>query len=93
MPGFGTGQELSVKLNLQMIADEMDELLWDYSAYLPGEQPSLSGCLLYCGQKDLEMDTLYLIPEGEETGFPADKYCYATTGSLRGAAPHIRNIH
>ena len=33
MPGFGTGQELSVKLNLQMIADEMDELLWDYSAY------------------------------------------------------------
>lgn len=92
MPNFGTGQELSVKLNLQMIADAMDELCWDYSAYLPGERPSLSGCLLYCGQKDLKTDTLYLIPEGEEAGFPTDRYCYATTGNLRGSAPHIRNV-
>ena len=92
MAAIGAGQELSVKLNLQMIADAMDELWWEYASHLPGETPSLSGCLLYCGQTTLQSDTLYLIPDGSEEGFPADCYCYATTGSLRGEAPHIRNV-
>ena len=46
MAAIGAGQELSVKLNLQMIADAMDERWWEYASHLSGETPSLSGCLL-----------------------------------------------
>lgn len=82
----------TIRLNIQMIADTMEELWWEYIPHRPDEQPSLAGCQVYWGQKDLRRDTLYLIPDGGEEGFPADKFCYVTTGSLEGTAPHLRRV-
>lgn len=85
---FGKG----IRLNLQMIADPMDEMMWDYTIYRGWEAPTLRGCLLYYGQPQLRKDMLYLIQDGMEQGFPADSICYITSGSLQGKAPHIRSL-
>lgn len=82
----------AILLNLQMILDPMDDRAWKYTAHLPEHTPCFRGCLLYCGQRDLQKDTLYLIPEGQEQDFPADRYSFVTTGSLAGAAPHLRDV-
>lgn len=79
-------------LNLQMILDPMDELLWEYTSSNPGDTPTLRGCLVYCGQTELSADILYLFPQEWGKDFPADRYSYITTGFLEGDAPHIRNV-
>lgn len=79
-------------LNLQMIADPMDELLWDYTAHSSGETPCFRGCQIYCGQPTLSQSTLYLLPQGAEDTFPVDVFSYITTTDLSGKAPHIRNV-
>ena len=79
-------------LNLQMFLDPMDELLWEYTSYMPGDTPTLRGCLLYCGQSELSPDIVYLLPPEWSAGFSSDRYAYITTGSLEGRAPHIRNV-
>lgn len=80
------------RLNLQMIADFLEERKWDFVIYRPNELPALAKCLLYYGQQELKQDVLYVIPEGMETDFPADRFSYITTTALRGEAPHIRNV-
>lgn len=80
-------------LNLQMLADPMEELLWEFSGHLLGQMPHLQGCMLYCGQHPLAEDMVYLVPEDRCGDFPADAYPYITTGDLEGRAPHIRNIN
>ena len=80
-------------LNIQMIVDDMDDLFWEYEVNNPDEMPALRGCLLYSGQKELCKDILYVLPQDRAAGFPADTYCYATTASLRGSAPHIRCVN
>ena len=80
-------------LNLQMIIDEMDDLFWEYEVHLPGEKPSLRGCLLYSGQTDLCRDILYLLPPWQYTDFPINSYCYAAVSPLHGKAPHICSIN
>lgn len=79
-------------LNIQMIIDGMDDLFWEYEVHKPAEQPSLRGCLLYSGQRNLQRDILYVIPECTVTDFPIDTYCYATTAAFQGKAPHIRRV-
>ena len=79
-------------LNLQMLADPMEDLLWDFSGHLFDQKPSLQGCMLYCGQPSLAKDTVYIVPENYCAVFPADSYAYITPGNLKGDAPHIRNI-
>lgn len=79
-------------LNLQMLLDPMDELLWDYIANRPGETPRYRSCQVYCGQASLSADVIYLFSEEWGDGFPADQYAYITTGTLAGKAPHVRNV-
>lgn len=81
-----------IRLNLQMIADPMDEMVWEFTMHRGREMPTLRGCLLYFGQTQLRKDMLYLIQDGMEQGFPADSCCYVTTGGLKGEAPHIRGL-
>lgn len=83
----------SIRLNIQMIADTMEELWWEFSVHRPGEQPQLAACQIYYGQKELRQDRLYLIPEGGEAGFPADEFSYVTTGPLDGRAPHLCRVN
>lgn len=82
----------SFRLNLQMVTDYLDERDWPYTVHRSGEKYDFVRCQLYYGQSSLSTDTLYIFPEGEESDFPADRFSYITTGSLRGNAPHIRNV-
>ena len=82
----------SFRLNLQMIMDAVEAQGWECTVYHPGEVPVLTKCLLYHGQRPLQRDTLYVIPEGTEGDFPVDSFSYITTTPLIGAAPHIRNV-
>ena len=82
--------EDGMPLSIQMIADPLDELLWDFTLETSGDSPSLRSCQVYCGQSALRSDTLYLIPAGTEKSFPVDSYRYIAYDDLRGRAPHIR---
>ena len=89
---FGT-ENTAMLLSIQMVADPLDEMLWDFTLETAGDTPCLRGCQVYCGQSALRADTLYLIPEGMGQGFPADRYRYAASEEICGTAPHIRGLH
>mgnify|MGYP002521500339 CR=1 FL=1 len=82
----------SMLLSIQMVADPLDEMLWDFTLEAAGDTPCLRCCQIYCGQTALRTDTLYLIPEGMGQGFPADTFRYAACEDICGAAPHIRAL-
>lgn len=82
----------SFRLNVQMIADFLDEQEWAYILHRPAETPRFSKCMLYYGQRPLREDCLYIVPEGMDADFPADHFSYVTSASLQGEAPHIRNV-
>ena len=54
------------RLNLQMVADSLEDMLWEYTPYCPGERTAFAGCQIYHGQRPLLADILYVIPEGME---------------------------
>lgn len=89
MNGNSTNAEPGMLLSMQMIADPMNELLWDFSLITPGDSPSLRCCQVYWGQTALCHDTLYIIPEGMGERFPSDSFCYVAYDDLDGDAPHI----
>ena len=66
-------------LNLQMLLDPMDELLWNYTAHLPEEPPRFRSCQIYCGQTELSPDMLYLFSGEWGADFPVDRYASITT--------------
>ena len=80
-------------LSIQMIADPLDELFWDFTLEVTQDSPCLRCWQVYCGQTELQEDTLYLIPEGMEHGFPVDSHRYVAWEDIAGKAPHICNLH
>lgn len=85
--------EESMMLNLQMIADHLEELLWDYRMEAREDPPRFRCCQVYWGQEQLGEDAVYLVPEELGSAFPADAYSYIACGDLDGAAPHIDGLH
>ena len=83
----------SMLLSIQMIADPMDELFWEFGLYTKGDRPCLRSCLLYYGQTSLSPDILYLIPEGKGGHFPTDQFCYISPEEIPGQAPHIQGLN
>jgi len=81
-----------IRLNIQMLVDSMDDCGWEFTSHFPEHDPVFTGCLLYCGQKELKREILYAVVPGQEKGFPCDDYSYITTGSMAGKAPHIRCV-
>lgn len=79
-------------LSIQMIADPLDELFWDFTLEAAGDTPCLRCWQVYCGQTELQEDTLYLIPEGMSQGFPVDSHRYVAWEDIAGKAPHLRNL-
>ena len=67
-----TSPESGMLLSMQMVADPLAELLWDFTLETTGDCPSLRCCQVYCGQTSLQDDTLYLIPQGMGGLFPAN---------------------
>ena len=79
-------------LSVQMIADSLDELVWNFTPETKGDTPCLRCCQVYCGQAGLQEDILYLIPEGMGQGFPVDSYRYVAWEDIAGEVPHIRSL-
>ena len=84
-----TSPESGMLLSMQMVADPLAELLWDFTLETTGDCPSLRCCQVYCGQTSLQDDTLYLIPQGMGGLFPANQFRYIAIDDLSGEAPHI----
>ena len=80
-------------LSIQMVVDVMNEQLWEFSPHVQGDRPVFHGCQFYTRGMELREDTLYIIPEGEETMFPIHRYSYITSADLFGAAPNIHSLH
>ena len=85
----GTGRIL---LNTQMIADELNDLNWQFLLNSKDRQPALKGFELYSGQTELSEDTIYVLTRGKSKGFPVDHYPYITSENIFGVAPHIRSV-
>ena len=83
-------EDTPMLLSIQMVADPLEELLWNFTLETADDTPCLRGCQVYCGQTSLQADTLYLIPEGMGDAFPADAFRYVAYDDIRGAMPHIR---
>lgn len=79
-------------LSIRMIADPLEELLWDFTLEEAGDSPCLRCWQVYCGQAEPQKDTLYLIPEGMGQNFPVDFCRYVAWEDISGKAPHIRNL-
>lgn len=79
-------------LNMQMVADSLNALYWDFTLQTVDSVPRLRNCLMFTGQSDLQPDILYILPSGMGDSFPRDTYCYVTLDNLTGQAPHIRNL-
>ena len=82
----------SMLLSIQMIADPLDELFWDFTLETTADTSCLRCLQVYCGQTELQEDTLYLIPEGMGQNFPVDSHRYVALEDVAGKAPHIRNL-
>ena len=80
-------------VSIQMLADELGDMGWDFQWSGEETSPRFSGYLIYSGQTDLKKDTLYLLPEGGSAGFPRNRFGYVTQEDLPGAAPHIRCLN
>lgn len=79
-------------LNIQMIADPLSEMLWNFALETTDDSTVLRCCQIFCGQSPLQPDVLYLIPEGAGDSFPVDTFRYVAYDDLRGRAPHIRSL-
>ena len=84
--------EGAMLLSMRMLADPLEEMLWDFTLEAAGDVPCLRCCQVYCGQGTLRGDTLYLIPEGMGQNFPVDSFRYIAWDALTGAAPHIHSL-
>ena len=79
-------------LSIQMVADPLGEMLWNFTLETGGDSPCLRSCQVYCGQTALREDNLYLIPEGMGGSFPTDSFRYVAYDDLQGTTPHIRGL-
>ena len=81
-----------ILLNTQMLADEFNDMGWNFLLNSKDKTPSFRGFELYTGQEDLKDGLIYMLPKGGTKGFPVDSRPFVTTDSVFGAAPHIRSI-
>lgn len=76
-------------LSVRILADELEESFQDFITSEENDAPVLSGCIMYCGQKKMRKDLLYVLPETGAEDFPTDEYCYAASRDVPGQAAHI----
>ena len=89
-----TGMDLGrILLSVQMLADEFEEQFPDCIIDVERDAPRLASCVMYCGQKQLREDLLYVLPESGAEDFPADRYSYIASQSVSGSAAHICGLN
>ena len=77
-------------LSLQLVADELDDLLWDFTLETE-DRARFYSFRIYDPGRPLEPDTLYILNPSKESCryFPASDYPYLSIGDWEGAAEHI----
>ncbi len=77
-------------LSLQLVADELDNLLWDFTLETE-DRARFYSFRIYDPGRPLEPDTLYILNPSKESCryFPASDYPYLSIGDWEGAAEHI----
>lgn len=77
-------------MSLQLIADELDDLLWDFTLQT-GDKARFYSFRVYEPGQPLEPDTLYVLDarHGQCADFPAGEYPYLSIGAREGTAEHI----
>ena len=81
-------QHTGLLLSLQMIADELEELGWDY-AMVPDDLPRFRGYRLYPEGGALRGDVLYLLHGEQLAEFPQERFPCLVLDEPGGEAPHI----
>ena len=81
-----------ILLSIQMLADEFEDRFPELELNTAGDAPCFSGCALYCQQRELRRDCLYVLPDAGAENFPADTYCYVSARYRPGAAPHLSGL-
>ena len=74
-------------LSLQLIADALDDRLWDFSMYSKDQARFYSFRVFTSGESP-EPEVLYILP-GECSAFPKDELPYVAVGEQPGEAEHI----
>ena len=89
MSANGSGRML---LNIRILADELEETFNGCTVFTENDRAVLRSCVMYCGQKPLREDLLYILPDGDCADFPFDSFCYISSAPHGGLAPHICGI-
>ena len=82
-----------ILLNIQMIADEFNDMKWSFLLNSKDKIPTLKGFELYSGQSVFTEGILYVLAKGRTKGLPVNRYPYITAENIFGTAPHIRNVN
>lgn len=84
-PSSGPRRQLA--LSLRMIADELDDKLWDFTLHSEDQARFYSFRVFLPGEAP-EPGVLYVLQE-EDGAFPQDRYPYLSIGERPGQAEHI----
>ena len=72
-----------------MLAEEFDRKGWNHRLTEPDPAHIYRGVALYTGQRPLQRDLVYLLPEGAGKEFPTDEFAFVAVESVAGKANHI----
>ena len=78
-----------IKLNIQIIADELNALGWDIQVNHSDEPALIKNYTIFDDQSSLSHELIYFLPSGKAKAFPVHKYAFISTVNVAGDAPHI----
>ena len=76
-------------LSVQILADELEDRFPDCIISVENDSPRLTNCIMYCGQKELREDYLYVLPDTGAWDFPTDRISYVSARQVPGTAAHL----
>ena len=83
-------QSSRILLNIQMIADELSEKECTFEANIPDDESEFCSFGLFCNQKELADDVIYILTKDNYKSFPVNEHSYISPDNVIGSAPHIR---
>ena len=78
-----------IKLNIRIIADELNDLGWDISANAAADPNTFLNYTIFDGQTKFDHELVYFIPNGKAGAFPVHKYAFVSCEKVAGDAPHV----
>lgn len=84
-----TTKILRLMPSMQIIAEELDALGWQYQADIDSGDARFCGVRMFHGQRGLNEDYVYVVRKEDAGTFPTDRCAYLCTTPLSGEADHI----